>query len=125
MSLVSYDQTRPWAKSIARRIEDASMPPWHASPEYGVFSNDRRLETAERDALLAWAAAGAPAGNLREAPAAPVYGAAEWRIGEPDIIIEMPEEVTVPANGQLPYHDYIVDPGFEEDVLVLELCFVK
>ena len=118
MSLVNYDEARPWAKSIARRVEAASMPPWHASPEYGAFANDRRLGTAERDTLLAWATAGAPAGDLQRAPTAPIYGSAEWKIGEPDIIIEMSEEVIVPAKGELPYHDYIVDPGFTEDVWV-------
>ena len=117
MSLLTWDEARPWAKAMAREVAAGAMPPWHASPDHGRFANDRRLRDEDRDALIAWVAAGAPAGDPARAPAPPSFGAG-WTIGEPDLVIELPAEVTVPASGEVPYHDYVVDPGFEEDVWV-------
>ncbi len=117
MSLLEYGEVRPWVKSLARQVEAQTMPPWHASAEHGTFANDRRLPEAERDALLSWVRAGAPEGDPTRAPVPPTFGGG-WRIGEPDIIIEMPETVDIPAAGEVPYHDYIVDPGFEQDVWI-------
>ncbi len=117
MSLRTFEESRPWAKSIAREVEAGAMPPWHADPTFGTFANDRRLAADERRLLLDWVAAGAPEGNPGGAPAPPAVSSG-WRIGEPDIVIEMPAEVVIPPTGEIPYHDYIVDPGFEEDVWV-------
>lgn len=121
MSLLTYGEARPWAKALAREVASRRMPPWHADPAYGRFANDRRLSETERDTLLAWVANGARRGErgAREAPEDPEPVRPNgWRIGKPDIVIEMPEEVTLPATGEVPYHDYIVDPGFDEDVWV-------
>jgi hypothetical protein len=117
MSLLTWDAARPWAKAMAREVAAGTMPPWHAAPEYGRFANDRRLSDRDRDALSAWVAAGAPAGEPGQAPTPPSFGAG-WTIGEPDLVIELPAEVTVPASGEVPYHDYVVDPGFGEDIWV-------
>ena len=116
MSLLEYSQARPWARAMAREVEAARMPPWHADPEHGRFRNDRRLTTNERSVLIDWVKGGAPAGEGK-APEPPTYPQG-WRIGEPDLVIELPETVTIPATGELPYHDYIVDPGFTEDVWI-------
>jgi mono/diheme cytochrome c family protein len=117
MSLLSWNEARPWARSIAREVAAGVMPPWHASRAHGRFANDRRLSDEDRAALVAWVAAGSPAGDLTLAPTPPSFGAG-WKIGEPDVVIELPTEVTVPASGEVPYHDYVVDPGFAEDVWV-------
>ena len=117
MSLLEYNEARPWAKSLARQVEARTMPPWHASAEHGQFANDRRLPEAERRALLSWVAAGVPEGDPTAAPVSPIFESG-WRIGEPDIVIEMPEVVKIPAVGKIPYHDYVVDPGFKQDVWV-------
>ena len=63
MSLMTYDEARPWAKSIAKNVQSRAMPPWFAAPEFhGVFSNERTLDQAEIDTLVRWAENGAPAG---------------------------------------------------------------
>src|SRR3954454_7152110 len=54
MPLVSYKDARPWAKSIATRVTNGTMPPWHADPEHGVFLNDRSLKPAERETIVKW-----------------------------------------------------------------------
>src|SRR5215218_8359950 len=63
MSLLTYEQTRPWAKAIQKAVMTRQMPPWFADPAYGHFSNDRRLSTKQIDTINAWVEAGAPRGN--------------------------------------------------------------
>src|SRR5579862_1634336 len=60
MSLLTYEQVRPWAKSIREKVSLGQMPPWHAAQGRGVFSNDRRLSDEDKDTLVRWTAAGAP-----------------------------------------------------------------
>src|SRR5262249_11804681 len=66
MSLLTYENARPWAKSIRERVAVGDMPPWHASQPSGTFSNDRRLTDAEKDTLIRWADAGAPRGETKD-----------------------------------------------------------
>jgi len=49
MSLLTYADTRPWVRSIATRVSNGTMPPWHADPAHGEFLNDRRLTPAEKE----------------------------------------------------------------------------
>src|SRR6516162_7979439 len=70
MSLLTYTEARPWAKAIKVAVVTQKMPPWFADPQYGHFSNDRRLSQADIDTLGAWADNGAPEGNAKDAPAA-------------------------------------------------------
>src|SRR5262245_63640459 len=60
MSLLTYKDVRPWVRSIVARVTAGTMPPWHADPATGEFLNDRRLPPADKETILAWAAAGAP-----------------------------------------------------------------
>src|SRR6185503_5382828 len=55
MALITYNDARPWAKSIATRVTNGTMPPWHADPAHGEFENDRRLSDADRDTIVRWA----------------------------------------------------------------------
>src|SRR5438045_447849 len=60
MSLLTYEDARPWAKSIREKVSLGQMPPWHATQSHGTFANDRRLSAAEKDTLVRWADGGAP-----------------------------------------------------------------
>src|SRR5882724_185095 len=60
MSLMSYDDTRPWAKSIKQRVVSRTMPPWGADPSHGVFRNDPTLSEKEIATISSWVDAGAP-----------------------------------------------------------------
>src|ERR1700677_1127331 len=62
-TMMSYQEARPWAKSIKQAVLTKKMPPWFADPHYGKFSNDRSLTQHEIDILVAWVDAGAPEGN--------------------------------------------------------------
>src|SRR5476651_2390412 len=69
MSLLTFKDARPWAKSIATQVSKGAMPPWHADPLHGEFLNDRRLSDADKNIIVKWASAGAPEGNPADQPA--------------------------------------------------------
>jgi hypothetical protein len=114
MALVSYEQTRPWANAIADAVQMRMMPPWFADPRYGHFANDPSLSEAQIAAIAAWAKAGAPAGDLRDAPASPRWSEG-WNIPEPDVVVKMPRAVAIPARGEVEYTYEIAPTHFTED----------
>lgn len=114
MSLITFAEARPWAKSIARQVLNREMPPWHADPRYGRFANERRLSGEEIEVVRAWVDGGAKEGSPADLPAAPTF-VEGWQIGEPDVVLAMPEEFPVPADGVLPYTNYRIATRFTED----------
>src|SRR2546426_12240808 len=68
MSLLTYQEARPWAKAIREAVILKRMPPWYADSHFGKFSNDRSLSQAEIDTLAAWAENAAPEGDPKIAP---------------------------------------------------------
>ncbi|MGE3776569.1 MAG: redoxin domain-containing protein [Pirellulaceae bacterium] len=113
--LTSYDETVGWAEMIAEVVRERRMPPWHANPEFGHFSNDVRLTDEEVDVLLRWVRAGAPLGDKSELPPPPQF-VEGWQIGQPDLVIPMADTpFEVPASGEVKYQYFVVDPGFHED----------
>ena len=99
MSLLTYEQARPWARAIKAAVTSRQMPPWFADPGVGHFANERRLVDREIATLNAWADAGAPAGNEADAPA-PITFPSGWNI-KPDVIVEMPKAFELPARGTI------------------------
>ncbi|HYV05765.1 MAG TPA: thiol-disulfide isomerase [Blastocatellia bacterium] len=120
MSLVTYQEVRPWAKSIRQRVVDRSMPPWSADPHVGKFSNDPSLTQKQIDTIVSWVDAGAPKGDDKDLPPAPKFPAG-WTIGKPDVVLAMQEEYTVPADGTVPYLYFTIPTGFTEDKWVRAL----
>src|SRR5262249_36606699 len=90
------------------------MPPWYADPAHGQFANDRRLTPEEKNTIVAWVDQGAKEGPAKEA-LKPVEFAEGWSIGQPDVVIEMPNEFPVPAGGTVDYTWIVVPTGFTED----------
>jgi hypothetical protein len=114
MSLLSYEEVRPWAASIREKVATGAMPPWHSAAPRGQFSNDRRVSDAEKESILRWVAAGAPKGNVEDLPPLPVF-TENWEIGKPDAVITMPEPYIVPAGGVIAYQNFTVPTNFTED----------
>jgi thiol-disulfide isomerase/thioredoxin len=112
--LLTYAHAKAKARTIRLAVEERRMPPWFADPKHGVWLNDRRLTDRERDTILRWADAGAPEGELRDAPTRPAFREG-WAIGTPDEVWELPVEVRVPAEGTLPYKYYTVRTRLKED----------
>jgi hypothetical protein len=99
MSLVSYQDARPWARAIKNAVTRRTMPPWFADPNYGHFTNDRSLKQSEIDTLVKWADTGAVEGDLKEAPDPVQWPQDGWTI-PPEIVMELPPH-DVPARGVL------------------------
>ncbi len=89
MSLVTYEEARPWAKSIKKAVVSGEMPPWDASRSVGHFKNDISLPQDEIDKIVAWVDAGAPEGDPAALPPKPTFPSG-WRLGEPDAVIDLP-----------------------------------
>lgn len=68
MSLLTYEQVRPWARAITAKVVPREMPPWFADPRYGKFANDLRLSDRDLATITSWVAGGAVAGNSAAAP---------------------------------------------------------
>ena len=120
MSLTSYAEVRPWARSIKARITKREMPPWSADPRFGHFSNDISLSDSQIATLTKWVDAGMPQG-AGAAPALPKYPEGGWRLVNgrpPDVILEMPMEYELPAEGQVPIFRVWDKNPFKEDVFV-------
>jgi len=114
MSLLTYKDARPWAKSIATQVGKGAMPPWHADPKHGQFLNDRRLSEADKATLVAWGNGGAPEGKPSDLPAAPTYDSG-WTIGTPDQVFTMNEDYPIPASGEIPYQFLEIETKLTED----------
>ena len=116
MSLLTYDDARPWASSIKDRVVRRQMPPWHIDPSIGEYYPDPSLSDEEIATIAQWVDSGTPRGNPDDAPP-PIQLRAlgQWAFGEPDLVVSMNEGFDIPAEGADFYPSEIVDPGLTED----------
>src|SRR5687768_601720 len=116
MTFLSYEDVRPWAKVIKTKVQAREMPPWGADPEHSLkMRNDRSLTKQQIDTIAAWVDGGAPKGNDSDLPPLPKF-ADGWTYGrEPDYILEMPVEYTIPAEGELGVQMFYSKVPFTED----------
>ena len=93
MALMTFDQVRPWARSIKAKTTQREMPPWFVEKNIGIerFKDDTSLSDQEIRTIAAWVDAGAPAGNPADLPApSPEQRTTEWAIGTPDLVVSSP-----------------------------------
>jgi mono/diheme cytochrome c family protein len=117
MSLVTYEDARPWARAVKQKVVAREMPPWGADPAIGTFANDPSLKQAEIDTIAAWVDGGAPMGNAADLPPAPAFTDG-WSIGKPDLIFKMQQSFTVPADGTVPYTYVTIPTNLKEDIWI-------
>ncbi|MGH9575724.1 MAG: thiol-disulfide isomerase [Candidatus Acidiferrales bacterium] len=123
MAFTTYEETRPFAVPIVADARTRTMPPWFADPKIGHFANDPSLSASEIQTLSNWAAADAPAGNISDAPP-PRKFTSDWNIPAPDLVVQMPEAVRIPATGDVEYTYEIVPTGFKEGKWV-QMCEIR
>ena len=105
MSLLTYEEARPWAKSIAARVGARQMPPWHIDKTVGIqkFKNDRSLSDDQIETILAWVAAGRAEGRSEGHAARPKVWKDEsgWsmanKYGAPDLVVKSPDYTMPPV----------------------------
>ncbi len=114
-ALTSYQDAAGWAETIAEVVKAQRMPPWGADPKYGTFRNDCRLSDDEKQTIYDWVKAGAPEGKASDLPTPKKYTEG-WRISTPDQVVHISDKAFhVPAEGEVKYQYFTVDPGFKED----------
>src|SRR5690348_10109005 len=106
MSLMTYEETRPWAKSIREKVITRQMPPWHIDKTVGIqhFANDISLSDPQIATIVNWVDQGAPKGDPKDMPPPkqfPNYDG--WQLakefGQPDLVLKS-EDYSMPAHGQ-------------------------
>ena len=120
MSLLSYQDARPWARSIKAKVTSREMPPWFVDRNIGIqkFKNDPSLSEKEIETLVKWVDAGAPQGNPADMPPPKKFDDMDmWHI-KPDMIVKMPKPYRLKANGRDEFLDVTIDPGFDKDFFV-------
>lgn len=116
-ALTSYRQVKGWAKMVQEVVHERRMPPWGLEPGIGKWANDPSLTEAELAMLDHWIENGMPRGDAADLPEPRTFHD-DWSIGEPDVVLEMPEEITIPATGVIDYQYYQMETNFDEDVYV-------
>ena len=118
MSLLTYEEVRPWARSSKQRIESREMPPWFIDRHVGVqgFKADKSLSDAEIAIVSTWVDNGAPRGNPADLPPPIAFDdMTKWNIGEPDWVVEIPEPFVVKAEAADWWGNLVSDSGLTED----------
>jgi peroxiredoxin len=119
----SYDMVRGFSPMIREVVRTKRMPPWHADPHYGVFSNDRSLTADETKTLVHWIEAGSPRGGGADPLTAVKKDWPVWALGTPDLVVNLPK-FDVPATGVIPYQMWTVDNPLDHDVWVRAVDFL-
>jgi mono/diheme cytochrome c family protein len=111
--LLSYEDVVKKAKTIAKVTAVRLMPPWKAEPASYAYHDERRLTEPQIALIQAWVEQGMPQGAGQK-PTPPTF-ASNWRLGEPDLVVEMPAAYHVPADGPDIYRNIAVPLGLTED----------
>src|SRR2546429_798137 len=118
-ALLSYADVVKKGKQIGKVTAAHVMPPWKAEPASYAYRDERRLSEEEIALIQAWLNQGMPEGSGKK-PEPPQF-ASGWRLGEPDLVVEMPVAYHVPADGPDIYRNIAVPPGLTEDKWITAL----
>ena len=117
MAFTTWDETRPWARSIREKVATREMPPFHATGPLGRYQDDPRLTEQEIATIVDWVDRGAPRGNPRDLPPAKILASGSQN-GEPDLVLTARQAYRVQASPTDKYVFFIFDHVFPEDTWV-------
>lgn len=113
-SLLTYEDASKRAEFLAEVTSQRRMPPWKARIDYGHFEDERRLTARQVSLIADWAKAGAPKGDDADMPPAPDFPEG-WRLGTPDVVVEVPTPFEVPADGPDIFQHFVLPVQLPED----------
>ncbi len=122
MSLVSYQEAYPWSQSIREEVLGLRMPPWQAEDGFGDFKNGHSLAPHEMDMILEWSSGGYPQGP-RDVELDPVEPEIGWSLGEPALIVEVPEPFELDAGTSETVRYFVIPTGTNEDRWITAVDF--
>ena len=120
-AMTDYNMVRGFSLMTREVVRTQRMPPWHADPAVGHFSNDRSFTAEQTQTLVHWIEAGAPRGEGPDPLAEFVHDWPDWggeqTLGAPDYVIDIPAS-EIPATGVVDYKYFYVDNPIDKDVWV-------
>lgn len=122
MSFASYEEVRPWAKSIAKVVHNRTMPPFHAAGPLNLFQNDPRLTEEQIAIIIEWVRLGSPRGDVQDAPPARVWPDSEWEMKDPDLVLNFATH-TLSAEDTDEFIFFFSDYVFNQDTWIQEIEF--
>jgi len=119
----NYTMVKGYSPMIREVLRTKRMPPWHADPHYGVFSNDRSLTVDQTKTLIYWIEAGSPRGAGDDPLTKVTKDWPVWKLGKPDLVVDLPK-FDVPASGVIAYQNWVVENPLDHDVWVRAVDFL-
>jgi hypothetical protein len=120
--LLSYHDAANRAGFLKEVVKSRKMPPWKPEPGYGRFADELRLSDAEVEQIVRWVDEGAEEGESEDLPPAPQF-AEGWQLGEPDLVLEMPEPFDIPAGGDDIFRCFVIPTNLTNDRAVSAIEF--
>lgn len=117
-SLMTYEQARPWAKSIREQVSNRKMPPYPGNPGAIPFHGDMNMTQEEIDTFVLWVDQGARQGNPTDLPEPMDFDTFEggWQLGNPDIVLQPSEPFTIPSDVTDLYYCFEIPFGVEKEM---------
>ncbi len=113
MSLLTYEDARPWAESIRLELTSGHMPPWYGDPAVAPLKDVHKLSPRDLDVVLTWVTGGTPPGlPSKPAAATPRRG---WSKGRPDLVLSMPSAASLPAETAESTREFVLQESGERD----------
>ena len=113
-ALDSHTMVMGWSQMIREVLMTKRMPPGQIDSHIGDFINDMVLVDEDAQKIVHWIEAGSPKDGITDPLTTLVWPETEWAFGEPDYIVEIPEQ-SIPATGILDYYNVMVELDLEED----------
>lgn len=120
--LQTYADVKKRGELIEHVVTTRLMPPWKAAPAGVPFKGERRLNDDDLSLFVRWIKAGMPEGDPRDLPVLPDFPSG-WQLGEPDLILKMPDSFTVPAEGPDIYRNFAIPTNLSEERWVRAIEF--
>jgi hypothetical protein len=117
MSLITYEESRPWSRAIREKVIKREMPPFHAAGQVGRYKNDPRLTDAEVATINRWVDGGSPKGNVKDLPP-PRQWRNDWPFGQPDLVVKVKKPYLIKATAKDQYAFFVFDYVFPEDTWI-------
>ena len=118
MSLVTYEEVRPWAREIEEKVVKKLMPPYYAAGRIGRFLDDPRLTDEEISKICSWVKDGAPKGDPNKLPPLRQWVCSPWQGGTPDLVLKMPQPYAIQPDLKDGYAFFVMDYTFETDTWI-------
>jgi len=121
ISLITYAQSRPWAKAIEEEVLERRMPPNQPAKGFGLFQNDNTLTQRDIDLIVSWVEGGAPKGDDKDFPVS--SDRSEWQLGQPDLVLRPDREAKIATTGDDEYQCFVLPTGQSENRWIRAIDF--